>query len=214
MLGKQPGGASRRNDWGNAVRKLGVLVASGIVLGSMLLATPVASANDHGHRRHYDRYDRHGYHWYDRHDYHRYHRYDRDRRFTLGVKIVDRDAYDRGRRGPSRGDRWWLEFNLLDYRQRVGHGFADCRVTSAPNRSWRDSKSHCDVLFRLPDGELRMAGTIDGDDFDDGHATLPIRGGSGEFGGADGRTVFRPTGGWYGYDRGRARDLIAEVHLR
>ena len=51
------------------------------------------------------------------------------------------------------------------------------------------------VVFRLPDGDLRMAGTIDGDDFDDGHATLPIRGGSGEFRGADGKTVFRPTGG-------------------
>ena len=189
----------------------------------MVLAVPVASANDDRHRRHNDRDDRHDYRRYDRHDYSRYDRYrhdryrhDRyrhDRRFNLGVKIVDHYAEDRGRRGASRGDRWSLEFRLLDYRQRVGHGFADCRVTKAPNRSWRDSKSHCDILFRLPDGDLRMAGTIDGDDFDDGHATLPIRGGSGEFRGADGKTVFRPTGGWYRHDRGRGRDFVAEVHV-
>ncbi len=92
--------------------------------------------------------------------------------------------------------------------------FADCRVTSARGRNWRDSKSHCDVVFRLPDGDLRMAGTIDGDDFDDGHATLPIRGGSGEFRDADGKTVFRPTGGYYRHDRGRGRDLTADVSLR
>ncbi len=59
-----------------------------------------------------------------------------------------------------------------------------------------------------------MAGTIDGDDFDDGHATLPIRGGSGEFRGADGDTVFRPAGSYYRHDRGRGRDLVADVHLR
>ena len=179
----------------------------------MALAVPAATADDHRHRSHDDRYRRHGYR-YDRHDYYRYDRYDHGRRFTLGVRIVDHDADDRGRRGPSRGDRWSVAFHLLDYRSRVGHGVADCRVTSAHGRNWRGSKSHCDVLFRLPDGELWMAGTIDGDDFDDGHATLPIRGGTGEFRDADGRTVFRPTGGYYRHDRGRGRDLTADVHLR
>jgi len=179
----------------------------------MVLAVPAATADDDRHRRHDDRYRRHGYR-YDRYDHDRHGRYGHNRRFTLGIRIVDRDADDRGRRGPSRGDRWSLEFNLVDYRNRVGNGFADCRVTSAPNRNWRDSKSHCDVVFRLPDGDLRMAGTIDGDDFNDGHATLPIRGGSGEFRGADGKTVFRPAGGWYRHDRGRGRDLTADVHLR
>ena len=198
------------------MRKLGVLVASGIALGSMVLASPVASADDR-HRDRDDRYRRHGYrydrHDYDRHDYGRRGRHD-DRRFTLGVRIVDHDADDRGRRGPSRGDRWSVAFNLLDYRNRVGNGFADCRVTSAHGRNWRGSKSHCDVVFRLPDGDLRMAGTVDGDDFDDGHATLPIRGGSGEFRHADGKTVFRPSGGYYRHDRGRGRDLTADVSLR
>jgi hypothetical protein len=194
------------------VRKLGFLVASGIVLGSMVLALPAASADDR-HRDRDDRYRRHGYR-YDRHDYNRHDRYDNGRRFSLGVKIVDHDADDRGRRGVSRGDRWSVAFKLLDYRSRVGDGFADCRVTSARSRHWRDSKSHCEVLFRLPDGDLRMAGTIDGDDFDDGHATLPIRGGSGEFRDADGKTVFRPGGGYYRHDRGRGRDLTADVTLR
>jgi hypothetical protein len=69
-------------------------------------------------------------------------------------------------------------------------------------------------VFRLPDGELRMDGTIDGDDFDDGHATLPIVGGSGEFRNADGKTVFRPRGGYYRHDRGPGRDLTADVSLR
>src|SRR5687768_490322 len=153
----------------------------------MVLASPAVFANDG--RRH----DRDRHHRYERHD----NRHDRQgyghgRRFDLGVRIVDHDADDRGRRGPSRGDRWAVEFNLVDYRSRVGNGVADCRVTRANGRSWRGTKSHCDVLFRLPDGDLRMAGTIDGDDFDDGHATLPIRGGTGEFRGADGKTVFRP----------------------
>jgi hypothetical protein len=197
--------------WGNDVRKLGVLVASGITLGCMVLASPAVFANDGRHR---DR-DRDRHHRYERHDsrYDR-HGYGHDRRFDLGVRIVDHDADDRGRRGPSRGDRWSVEFNLVDYRSRVGNGFADCRVTRANGRSWRGTKSHCDVTFRLPDGDLRMAGTIDGDDFDDGHATLPIRGGSGEFRGADGKTVFRPAGGYYRHDRGRGRDLTAEVTLR
>ena len=174
----------------------------------MVLASPLAWADDYRHRDRDDRYRRH-------HNY-RYQRYDRGhaRDFTVGVRVVDHDADDRGRRGPSRGDRWSLEFNLVDYRSRVGNGVADCRVTQANGRSWRGTNSHCDVLFRLPDGDLRMAGTIDGDDFDDGHATLPIRGGSGEFRGADGKTVFRPGGGYYRHDRGRARDLTAEVDLR
>lgn len=192
----------------NDVRKLGVLVASGITLGSMVLATPAVFASD-GRGRDRDRYERND-NRYDRHGY----GYGPGRRFDLGVRIVDRDADDRGRRGPSRGDRWAVEFNLVDYRSRVGSGVADCRVTRANGRSWRGTKSHCDVLFRLPDGDLRMAGTIDGDDFDDGHATLPIRGGSGEFRGADGKTVFRPGGGYYRHDRGRGRDLTAEITLR
>jgi hypothetical protein len=176
-----------------------------------VLASPAASADDR-HRDRDDRYRRHDHYRYDRYGY-RYSRYDHNRRFTLGVRIVDHDADDRGRRGVSRGDRWSVAFNLVDWRSRVGDGFADCRVTHARNRHWRDSKSHCDIIFRLPDGDLRMAGTIDGDDFDDGHATLPVRGGSGEFRGADGKTVFRPTGGYYRYDRGRGRDLTAEVTL-
>jgi hypothetical protein len=175
------------------VRKLGVLVATGIAVGSMVLSSPAAFAN--------------GYRHYDRHD-----RYDRGR-FTLGVRIVDSNADDRGRRGPSRGDRWSVAFNLVDWRNRVGNGVADCVVTSIHDRNWRTSKSHCDVVFRLPDGNLHMDGTVDGDDFDDGHATLPITGGSGDFRGARGRTVFRPTGGWYHHDRGRGRDLTATVDL-
>jgi hypothetical protein len=195
------------------VRKLGVLVASGIVLGSMVLTSVAAFGNDgrHGDRDH--RYRRHGYR-YDRHDYYRYDRYDSGRRFSLGVRIVDNDADDRGRRGPSRGDRWSVAFNLVDYRNRVGDGFADCVVKEIRHRDWRTSKSRCHVVFRLPDGELRMDGTIDGDDFDDGHATLPIVGGSGEFRHADGKTVFRPRGGYYRHDRGRGRDLTADVTLR
>src|SRR4051812_11181454 len=98
---------------GNAVRKLGVLVASGIALGGLVLASPIASADS----RYRDRDDR-----YRRHDNYRYDRYGHDRHFTLGVKIVDRDADDRGRRGVSRNDRWSLEFNLVDWRNRVGNG--------------------------------------------------------------------------------------------
>ncbi|TMK39975.1 MAG: hypothetical protein E6G66_17590 [Actinobacteria bacterium] len=179
------------------MRKLGLLVASGIAVGSMVLASPAAWANDYRHR---DRDDRRSDYSYGRH-------------FTLGVRIVDTDSDDRGRRGPSRGDWWSVTFNLLDYRNRVGDGFANCVVTSIRHRDWRDSKSRCNVAFRLPDGELRMDGTIDGDDFDDGHATLPISGGSGQFRGADGKTVFRPTGGYYRHDRGRGRDLTAEVDV-
>jgi hypothetical protein len=199
------------------VRKLGVLVASGIAIGSMVLAVPVAGANDRDRDRdryRHNRYDRSANDRYDsRYDRHDRHGYGQNRKFDLGVRIVDRDADDRGRRGPSRGDRWSLEFNLLDYRSRVGNGVADCRVTKANGRNWRGTKSHCDIVFRLPDGDLRMAGTVDGDDFDDGHATLPVRGGSGEFRGADGKTVFRTNGGYYRHDRGRARDLTAEVTL-
>jgi hypothetical protein len=190
---------------GTDVRKLGVLVASGIAVGSMVLASPAAWANDY-HRDHGDRYERRDY---------RSERNDRSygRHFVLGVRVVDADSDDRGRRGPSRGDRWSVAFNLVDYRNRVGDGVADCVVTSIQHRDWRTSKSRCDVVFRLPDGELRMAGTVDGDDFNDGHATLPIRGGTGEFRGADGKTVFRPTGGYYRHDRGRGRDLTADVDL-
>jgi hypothetical protein len=186
------------------VRKLGVLVASGIALGGLVLASP-ATADDR-YRDRDDRYRRHN----NRYDQGRYHN---NRRFDLGVRIVDHDADDRGRRGVSRGDRWSVQFNLVDHRSRVGNGWGDCKVTQARNRNWRDSKSHCDITFRLPDGDLRMAGTIDGDDFNDGHATVPIRGGSGEFRGADGKTVFRPNGGYYRHDRGRGRDLTAEVTL-
>ena len=162
----------------------------------MVLASPAAWANDYHHRDHYDHGD-----------------YRADRHFTLGVKVVDHDADDRGRRGPSRGDRWSVAFNLLDWRNRVGDGVADCVVTSIHHRDWRTSKSSCDVVFHLPDGDLRMDGTIDGDDFDDGHATLPVSGGSGEFRDARGKAVFRPDGGWYRHDRGRGRDLTAEVDL-
>ena len=180
-----------------------------------MLASPAATADDR-YRDRDDRYRRHSDYRYDRHRYdrHDYGRYDRNRRFNLGVRIVDHDADDRGRRGVSRGDRWSVAFNLVDWRNRVGDGFADCRVTQARNRNWRDSKSHCDIVFRLPDGDLRMGGSVDGDDFDDGHATFLVRGGSGEFRGADGKAVFRPAGGYYRHDRGRGRDLSVEVTLR
>ena len=163
----------------------------------MLLASPAAFANDYRHRDYRS----------DRHDYRA------DRHFTVGVKVVDTDADDRGRRGPSRGDRWRVDFNLLDWRHRVGDGVADCVVTSIHDRNWRTSTSRCDVVFHLPDGDLRMNGTIDGADFDDGHATLPVSGGSGDFRGARGKTVFRPDGAYYRHDRGRGRDLTAEVDL-
>ena len=162
-------------------------------MGSMVLTSPAANAYDYRHQDRGARYDR-GH-------------------FTLGVKVVDSNADDRGRSGPSRGDRWSVAFNLVDRRNRVGDGVADCVVTSIHDRNWRTSKSHCDVVFHLPDGSLRMAGTVDGDDFDDGHATLPVTGGSGEFRGAHGKTVFRPDGGWYRHDRGRGRDLTADVDL-
>jgi len=175
-----------------------------------VLASPAAMA-DSRYRDRDDRYQRHDYNRYDRYDYRHgsYH----DRKFSLGVRIVDQDADDRGRRGVSRGDRWSIAFNLVDWRNRVGDGVGDCRVTHAPTRHWRDSKSQCDIVFHLPDGDLRMAGSFDGDDFDDGHATFPVRGGSGEFRGAEGKTVFRPNGGYYRHDRGRGRDLTADVTL-
>ncbi|HVW34314.1 MAG TPA: hypothetical protein VHL53_17405 [Acidimicrobiia bacterium] len=174
------------------MNKLGVLVASGIAAGSMLVASPAAFASNH-HYRHAD--------------------YHRDRHFTVGVRVVDAASDDRGRRGVSRGDRWSLAFDLVDYRNRVGSGVADCVVTKAPNRNWRDSRSQCDIAFHLPDGDLRMSGSFDGDDFDDGHATFPVRGGTGEFRGADGKTVFRPDDGWRHSGRGRERNLTAEVDL-
>ena len=159
----------------------------------MVLASPAAWAGGYRHDRNADYY--------------------RNRHFTVGVKMVDADSDDRGRRGVSKGDRWSLAFDLTDYRNRVGNGVADCVVRKAPNRNWRDSQSHCDIVFHLPDGDLRMDGSFDGDDFEDGHATFPVRGGSGQFRGADGKTVFRPNGGYYHHDRGRGRDLTAEVDL-
>ena len=145
------------------MRKLGVLVASGITVGSMVLASPLAWADDYRHRDRNDRYRRH-HNDYRRYEYDRYRRHHHDARrydrghvrdFTVGVRIVDHDADDRGRRGPSQGDRWSLEFNLVDYRSRVGNGVADCRVTRANGRSWRGTKSHCDVA--VPPARRRPA---------------------------------------------------------
>ena len=90
--------------WGHAVRKLGVLVASGIAAGQHGAGLRRCASADDRYRDRDDRYRRHGYR-YDRYDNHRYddRRYDHDRRFTLGVKIVDHDADDRGRRGVESG---------------------------------------------------------------------------------------------------------------
>src|SRR5256885_4811381 len=111
----------------------------------MVLASPAAWANDDHHRDHRDYRD------------YRYDRYGADRHFTVGVKVVDTDSDDRGRRGPSRGDRWSVAFNLLDRRNRVGDGVADCVVASIHDRDWRASKARLPRRFPPPPRGPRVA---------------------------------------------------------
>ena len=144
------------------MRRLTALVASGILLGGVVVASPAAWA-DHGLKD-----------------------------FELTGEFTDFEGDDNGRRGPSEGDRFDFEMDLFDDDgDDAGDGDGTCRLTEVDRRH-RDFTADCSATFRLDDGDLEMEGEVTDEDFRKRKVVLDITGGSDKYDDADGTVTFRP----------------------
>jgi hypothetical protein len=152
------------------MRRLAVLVTTGLMLGGSSIAAPPASAH---------------------HDHHK--------DFSLTGRFTDFDKEDHGQDGPRKGDRYTFGFDLLDDGHDAGNGDGDCVLTEVGDKHddnhdgrGRDFTARCNVVLKLDDGDLELEGKVTRDDFRDGEVTLPIVDGTDEFDGADGDVTFKP----------------------
>jgi hypothetical protein len=146
--------------------KLAALVTSALVLVGLQVAAPVAGADD----KKTDKED-----------------------FTLLARITDFDKDDRGRDGPSRGDRFSWKADLEDEDgDDAGDAAGACVLTEVGDRDGRrrDFSARCRAIFDLDDGRLRVAGEVTDEDFRDGDVRLPVTGGTGEYRDAEGDATF------------------------
>ena len=148
------------------MRKLTVLVTTGLLLGGSSIAAPAASAH---------------------HDHHK--------DFSLTGEFTDFEKQDHGEDGPSEGDRYLFDFDLFDEGHDAGNGDGDCVLTDVGSREdgrHRDFTAKCRVVLKLDDGDLKLAGKVTRGDFRDGEITLPIVDGTDQFDQADGEVTFKP----------------------
>ena len=160
------------------MRKLVVAFTSVLVLGGFAMTSPAAWAN-----------------------------HDLDD-FTVYAKITDFDKEDNGKEGWSKGDKVSFEADLYESRrERAGDAAGTCELLEI-NRDDDEFEAKCRVVLDLDDGELKVGGTIDEDDFDGGELTLPITGGTGDYEDADGDVTFEPLryhGHGHGKDKGHGK---------
>lgn len=114
--------------------------------------------------------------------------------FTVYAKITDFEREDNGKEGFSEKDKFTFEADVYDEdADRVGDGKGAC-VVKELDKEREEFEADCGVLLDLEDGKLKMAGTIDEDDVDDGKVTLPIVKGTDDYDGAEGEATFEPHG--------------------
>jgi hypothetical protein len=177
------------------MRKVAVLVTTGLLLAGTSITSPAAWAN--------------GGNGGD---------------FTLTGEFTDFDTDDRGKEGFSEDDEFTFAFDLFDHDDEAGDGDGECKLTNVERRK-REFDADCKVALNLDDGDIEAEDEVTSDDFRDGKVTLSITGGSGDYDDAEGDVTFwlndhhdRDGRGRYhheGHDRGDddGRDFKVEVDL-
>jgi hypothetical protein len=153
------------------MRKLAVVITTGLMLGGGFISAPSAFAR-HGHDKH----------------------------FSLIGRFTDFDRDDRGRDGPSEGDKYSFKFDLFDYDHDwddAGRGDGDCVLTEVDRHGGRhgDFTAKCKVVLKLDDGDLKLEDKVDRGDFRDGEVTLRVVDGTDDYRDPDGDVTFKFDGG-------------------
>ena len=142
------------------MRKLAVLVTTGLLLAGTSIASPPAWASSHGDD------------------------------FTLTGEFTDFDAKDEGKDGFSEDDEFSFAFDLFDKDDdEAGDGDGDCTLTKVEKRE-HDFEADCKVVMNLDDGDIEAEDEVTSEDFRDGKITLSITGGSGDYDDAEGDVTF------------------------
>ena len=146
------------------MRRLTAVVASGLLVGGVVMASPAAWAD---HPNGLDD-------------------------FKLTGEITDFEGDDTGRDGPSEGDTFTIDMDLFDkHGDDAGDGEGTCKATHV-DRQKREFTADCEGVFHLDDGDLEMEGEVTEDDFRDRRIVLDITGGTDDYEHADGTVTFTP----------------------
>ena len=156
------------------MRRLTAVVASGILLGGVVMASPAAWAD---HSNGLDD-------------------------FKLTGEFTDFDFDDTGKDGPSEGDTVTFAMDLFDEDgDEAGDGDGTCELTDV-NRKEHEFSADCESVFHLDDGDLEMEGEVTDEDFRNKEVTQDITGGSDDYKKASGTVTFTPAddeGGHHGH---------------
>jgi len=157
------------------VRRLTAVVASGILLGGVVMTSPAAWAHS-------------GSNGLDD--------------FKLAGEFTDFDFDDTGKDGPSKGDTVTFAMDLFDEDgDEAGDGDGTCELTDV-NRGEHEFSADCESVFHLDDGDLEMEGEVTDEDFRNKEVTQDITGGTDDYDDADGTVTFTPAddnGGHHGH---------------
>lgn len=147
------------------MRRLTAVVASGLLLGGVVMTSPAAWA--HSHSNGLDD-------------------------FKLTGEFTDFDFDDTGKEGPSEGDTVTFAMDLFDEDgDEAGDGDGTCELTEV-DRSEHEFSADCESVFHLDDGDLEMEGEVTDEDFKNEEVTQDITGGSDDYDDASGTVTFTP----------------------
>ncbi|MGH8989967.1 MAG: allene oxide cyclase barrel-like domain-containing protein [Acidimicrobiia bacterium] len=132
------------------MRRLIAVVASGLLLGGVVLTSPAAWA-DHGSSGGLDD-------------------------FNLTGEFTDFEKDDTGEEGPSEGDTFTVTMDLFDeHGEEAGDGEGTCEATEVDHDAHKFT-ADCEGIFHLEEGNLAMSGEITEEDHEDGEIVMDIDG--------------------------------------
>jgi hypothetical protein len=148
------------------VRRLTAVVASGLLLSGVVMASPAAWAHQHESNGLDD--------------------------FKLTGEFTDFDFDDTGEDGPSEGDTVTFAMDLVDEDgDEAGDGDGTCELTEV-DRDAHEFTADCEGVFHLDDGDLEMEGEVTDEDFKNEEVTQDITGGTDAYEDAGGTVTFTP----------------------
>ncbi len=166
------------------MRRLTAVVASGLLLGGVLVASPAAWA-DHANGL---------------------------EDFNLTGEFTDFEKDDTGKKGPSKGDTFTVTMDLFDEDgEEAGEGESTCEATHV-DRDAHEFTADCEGVFRLADGKLKMSGEVTQDDFKNREIVLDIDGGTRDYKEAAGTVTFTPADDGKGHGRHHGKEMSAQDH--
>ncbi len=146
------------------MRRLTAVVASGLLLGGVVVASPAAWAHHDGSNGLDD--------------------------FKLTGEFTDFDFDDTGEEGPSEGDTFTFAMDLTDEDgEEAGDGDGSCELTEV-DRDAHEFAADCESVFHLDNGDLEMSGEVTDEDFRNDEVTQDIDGGTDDFEDASGTVTF------------------------